>query len=90
MINGLIDMCLFKSYQKACSYPHGMLLYVQRVPSFTDLVDNTKTIKAISDPLCLCLLDACLHHSVLAGSETGAGHVAFKYQRRFDFVEFLQ
>lgn len=59
MIDGLIDMCLFKSYQKACSYPHGVLLYVQRTPSFTDLVDNTKTIKAISDPLCAYLMPAC-------------------------------
>lgn len=36
------------------------------------------------------LLDACLHHPVLACSVTGTGHVAFKYKRRFNFVELLK
>lgn len=36
------------------------------------------------------LLNACLHHTVLACSVTGTRHVAFKYEWRFNFVELLE
>lgn len=35
------------------------------------------------------LLDASLHHSVLAGAVTGAGQVALKDQWRLNLIEFL-
>lgn len=40
--------------------------------------------------MCFDLLDACLHHPVLARSIAGTRHVAFKYERRLNFVELLK
>lgn len=55
---------------------------------------NKAVFKTNTFVVCLAdvwdLLYSCLHHPVLACSITRTRHVAFKYERRFDFVELLK